>query len=504
MLAWICLGYSSVSFSQFFHHGQVGDVSDSGKSIILDRGMVEGMRPGMQARFYNDQNQMEYIGIGEVIKVNDNYSFWYFRNVPENLKPRTNQKIFYAMQEEALRGRRPIKVVQTKSIKPVGSTDLSLDNSVPSDFIQKSEGFIEGEVAVTTSPTVEYDIKTNESTEWSGGGIPIISDDFSGELESLRPKDEPRLSDSGEIRRQNDLVTANNMIEGSVEKARVAISKGSKGQVAGSTRIETDLTGTIQNDFSKYQDQLVSQKELAQETRLRIVKNGELWSAGLSDKELRRTIVDSGIIQERERRRRAAANLASHHVNLRYSTSVTPKTSEIDPNNSGNNFEMALGYEYLLEDITETLSKWSVEGLVERGISYQDVGGGGINGRIAWGALGFQVHWFPLWKPTAIRKFIPFVGAGIKRGNGDLQSSFLNQAYDVQLVGTDIHAGFRFRFSAGDENYNSSPLGLGFFAMVLAEQNRFNTTTGLQDRDDINTVFELSEIRYAFGISAFF
>ncbi len=504
MLAWLCLGYTSVAFSQFFHHAQVGDVSDSGKSIILDRGMVEGMRPGMKARFYNDESQMDYIGVGEVIKVNDSYSFWYFRNVPETLKPKANQKIFFSMQEEVLRGRRPIKVVQTKSVKTRNRKSISADNSVPNDLIKESEDYVEGEVAVTTQPTVNYDLKTIEETEWSGGGIPIISDDFPGELESVRPKDEPTLSDSGDIREQYKSRTANDMIEGAVDKARVAKSNNSDGQIAGTVRLEGQLTNSIQNDFSKYQDKLVSQKELAQETRSRIRKNGELWSAGLTDNELRRTIVESGVIEERERRRKAAANLASHHVNLRYSTSVTPKTSNIDPNNSGNNFEMALGYEYLLEHMTESLSSWSIEGLVQRGITYQDVGGGGINGRIAWGALGLQVHWFPLWKPTAIRKFIPFVGAGIKRGNGDLQSSFLNQAYDVQLVGTDLHAGLRFRFSAGDEVYNSSPLGLGFIAMISGEQNRFNTTTGLQDRDDIDTVFELSEVRYTFGISAFF
>src|SRR5690606_17331456 len=199
---------------------------------------------------------------------------------------------------------------------------------------------------------------------------------------------------------------------------------------------------------------------------------------------------------------KAAANLASHHVNVRYSTALAPKTTDIDPNHNGNNFGLAFGYEYMLEHATESLANWSVEGIIERGISYQDVGGSGINGRIAWGALGMQVHWYPYYKPTAIRRFIPFLGIGIKRGNGDLESGLLQQTYEVQMLGTDLHAGLRFRFSAGDEIDKSSPIGMGFFVMMSLEQNRFNTTSTLQD--DIDSVYEVSEQRYAFGISAFF
>lgn len=502
MLAWFCLGYASLSMAQFFHQAEVGDVSDSGKSIILNRGMVEGMRPGMQARFYKDENQMEYIGLGEVVKVNDSYSFWYFRNIPENLKPKTAQKIFYSMNEEVLKGRRPFKVVQTKAILS-RSRDTEISNdSVPDDLIIESDKFVEGEVAVTTSPTVDYDLKTIETTQWSGGEIPIISDNFPGELESVRPQTEPALSDSSDFRQQNDLDISNSVIEGSIEKARQAKARGTDGQIAGQIRTNSAISRTTPNDFDRYQDKLTGQNKLALETQSRIKKNGELWSAGLSDKELRRTIVESGVIEERERRRKSASNLASHHINLRYSTAVNPRTSGIDPNNSGNNFGLALGYEYLLEHATEKLSSWSIEGLIERGISYENIGGGGINGRIAWGALGFQVHWFPLWKPTAVRRLIPFVGIGIKRGNGDLQSGFLNQTYDIQMMGTDVHAGLRFRFSAGDEVNNSAPMGLGFFAMMSGEQNRINTTTGLQD--EIDTVYEISEIRYSFGVSAFF
>src|SRR5690606_6430665 len=112
LLAVLCLGTSNNSFAQFFHHAQVGDVSLSGKSIILNRGMVEGMKPGQRARFYRDEARMDFIGVGEVIKVNDAYSFWYFRDLPDELRPKPAQKVFFTLEDDVMQGRRPLKIVQ--------------------------------------------------------------------------------------------------------------------------------------------------------------------------------------------------------------------------------------------------------------------------------------------------------------------------------------------------------------------------------------------------------
>lgn len=502
LLAVLCLGTSNNGFAQFFHHAQVGDVSLSGKSIILNRGMVEGMKPGQRARFYRDESRMDFIGVGEVIKVNDAYSFWYFRDLPDELRPKPAQKVFFTIEDEIMQGRRPLKIVQKNSVNARDRAPNPDDVSVPPEFIQKGDEHIAGEAAVKTKATVDHDARTLETTEWSGGDIPIISEDYPGELESVRPAEAATLKDSTDLREFDKELIATSVTEGAVEKARDAKKRGSDGAVVGRARGEGTMPDSIPNEFDAYQDQLLAQKKLASETRARVKKNGELWSAGLTDSELRRTLVESGVIEERERRRKAAANLASHHVNVRYTTALAPKTTDIDPNHNGNNFGLAFGYEYMLEHATESLANWSVEGIIERGISYQDVGGSGINGRIAWGALGMQVHWYPYYKPTAIRRFIPFLGIGIKRGNGDLESGLLQQSYEVQMLGTDLHAGLRFRFSAGDEVDKSAPIGMGFFVMMSLEQNRFNTTSTLQD--DIDSVYEVSEQRYGFGISAFF
>tara|TARA_R110000868_G_scaffold38661_3_gene135083 strand:+ start:1468 stop:3015 length:1548 start_codon:yes stop_codon:yes gene_type:complete len=502
LLAWICLGYSSYSHAQFFHSATVGDVSKSGKSILLNRGMVEGLKTGVRARFYQDEAQMDFVGVGEVVKVNDNYSFWYFNNIPEQSRPRPSQKLFFAVEEDVLRGRRPLKIVQTKSVQARDRDEVNQENLIPNDLIQKKNSHLEGEKAVKTKATVDYDAQTLESTQWSGGGIPQIVEEYPGELDSVRPTDALELSDTSELRAIEREKTAGMITDGSVQKARISKMKNNDGVIAGKVRGDGYLSDSIPNEFDAYQDQVLAQTKLASETQARVKKNGEMWSAGLSDKELRRTLVESGVLSERERRRKAAANLASHHINLRYSTSIVPQTTDIDPNHNGNNFGMALGYEYLLEHASEKFANWSIEGTIERGISYQDIGGSGINGRIAWGALGFGLHWYPYHKPTAIRKFIPFFGVGIKRGNGDLQSAFLKQSYDVQYLGTDLHAGLRFRFKAGDELNSTSSMGMGFFAMASMENNRVNITTGVED--NIDSVYDISEVRYAFGISAFF
>src|SRR5690606_35900710 len=83
-LAWLCL---SSAWSQFFHHAEVREVSRSGKSIVLQSGSLDGLTVGVHARFYRDEEKLDFIGMGRLIKANDSYSFWYFGELPEDLRP---------------------------------------------------------------------------------------------------------------------------------------------------------------------------------------------------------------------------------------------------------------------------------------------------------------------------------------------------------------------------------------------------------------------------------
>lgn len=500
LLAVTLWSYGYVAQAQFFTHANIGDVSASGRSITLSLGMVEGMRVGLKASFYHDEGRLDYLGTAEVVKTNDNNSFWFFRELPGLAKIRPGQKVFFSIEEEVVRGRRPLKILQQAKVKARDREQSNQD--LPDDLIKIEDQFIAGEAGVSTEMTKEHDLKTEDTTTWSGGDIPLILEEYSGELESVRPKDGPQLLDSSEIRAAEQEKTFKAVSASSVEKVRQARQRNSDGAVVGRAHNPQDLVSSIPNEFEKYQDKLTDQGILAKETQARIARNGDLWSAGLSDQELRRSIVESGVLEERERRRKAATNLASHHINLRFTSAIATRATETDPNNNGQSYAMALGYEYMLEHASASLANWSLEGMFERGIDYQDLGGDNINGRIAWGAFGLQMHWFPFYKPSAVRRFIPFVGAGFRRGNGDLQAGSLTQSYDIQMLSTHAHAGLRYRFSAGDEMDNTSRIGMGFFIMTTFENTRFNTTTGLQD--NIETVYNFTEQRLSLGISAFF
>ena len=369
--------------------------------------------------------------------------------------------------------------------------------------MKREDGFIAGEQAVTTEASVEHDIVVEDKTTWTKGDIAFIQEDYPGELEATRPRDEVTLQDTTNIREKLDDEIFLEVNKGTAKKsAKLSQVKGHQGNF-GRLNSPAELPDSIASSFELYQEDQVAQDKLAAETRARMKRGGELWSAGLSDSELRRTIVESGIIEERERRRKAEANLANHHINLRYSSAVGTQVTDEDPNNRGHSYALAIGYEYMLEHASEKLSSWSIEGLLERGIDYQDLNGSTpINGRIAWGAFGFNVNWFPFYRPSAIRRFIPFVGGGVKRGNGDLQAGSLSQSYDVQMLSSFAHAGLRYRFSAGDELDNTGQVGMGFFVMTTFENTRFNTETGLAD--DIDTVLTKTEQRLIFGLSAFF
>ena len=66
---------------------EIKNISNSGRSLIVDRGSLEGLRVGQLARLYLGQTQAggegptySYIAEAEIIKVHRNYSFWLLRD----------------------------------------------------------------------------------------------------------------------------------------------------------------------------------------------------------------------------------------------------------------------------------------------------------------------------------------------------------------------------------------------------------------------------------------
>ena len=80
LIIFLIINFSSLT-SFAFEQIKILEISSSGKSIILDRGEIEGTKVGDIARLIIQSGEMnrpnlENLSYAEAVKVNSNYSFW--------------------------------------------------------------------------------------------------------------------------------------------------------------------------------------------------------------------------------------------------------------------------------------------------------------------------------------------------------------------------------------------------------------------------------------------
>ena len=90
---------------------EIKNISNSGRSLVVDRGSLEGLRVGQLARLYLNQTQRDgdgptypYIAEAEIIKVHRNYSFWLLRDIEQNSVIKPGQRLLALRRERPFGG----------------------------------------------------------------------------------------------------------------------------------------------------------------------------------------------------------------------------------------------------------------------------------------------------------------------------------------------------------------------------------------------------------------
>lgn len=289
----------------------------------------------------------------------------------------------------------------------------------------------------------------------------------------------------------------------SVEKYN-KLKYGLKGLYAG---IETNPNNNLHEgtDFLDYRSRkLIEQRErekISPEVVERIKREGPRWSQGMDDDQLRQYLIATGIEGELRRQKEALADRPGHELILRYTTGLQSFTTEDDPSNRGTDYALGLSYEWHLKGTMLGLRYWTMEFGLERGISHYDVGG--VNARIVEGSLKGSVNYY-LWnEPSSIRKYMPYIGVGIKRGNGDLESFSFDNVYRYQLLSLPTALmGLKYRFQAGDAKDDALDYGIGINFQLLYESLRYNAQDVLED--NIESVISVNQLKFTVGMNIYF
>jgi hypothetical protein len=499
-------------FADSLEGTRVLQMSSSKKSIVIDLGYAEGLRNGDRSKLFVmsleeglKKPRFTYVAEGEVIKVQNNQSYWFLRKI-KNF--RLLQKgATLSIVRQAKDPRRPF--ISRRTLRIQGRADdqkyyqVSEDKGVPDDLIFEEEDFFEGDRLRGTKATKRQDLEITRKKEYVNIGTEYDDkyDQARKRLVAPSERDDENLLKQAKRKRENEVFDSTSV--NSVKKYN-DLKYGLKGLYSGLVRDPSANVKEGSDFLSVRQRQRIEDqkaRDLSPEAIARIKRNGPRWSQDMDDGQLRDYLIETGVEGELRRQQRSLNEKGGSEITIRYTTNLGTNTTELDENYRGTDYALSFAYEWHLSTTLDSLENFTLELELERGISHYDVGG--VNGRITEGSLKGYVNWYFWNAPNSLYKYMPYVGLGIKRGNGELESGDFDNIYTYQILGfPSSHIGLKYRFKSGDAKDETLKIGFGLNLQLKYESMRYNVNDILVD--DIAASFVSTQTRFSVGFNIYF
>jgi len=512
-----------IPLGQGFELVKVLKVSTSGRSIIIDKGKLEGVALGDWARFIfqsgNPENpKLSDVAVAEAISVVDDQSYWIIHersasaNAYEQLKG--GGHLLFAKANDILNGRRPFKTLaktsytSTENLQQVNELEKE-DETVHGPGIIKHDK--DYEVLDSLKEPVDISEHDLERTEFRPA---TLKQNKKGEL------DEKYIEAVGT--ELNEIAVEEVMPETAKQKemAKKRVFHSTESGVIKKINAQKHGLAEMYNDarhdpnarifsdhsveksvFEQHQYDNQQKKMISPQVYKKIKMGGPLWSADLTDSGLRRYFIQSGLESEFQRQKRALENKESHEILIRFSQGMVDNTNANDGNYRAMYKGLGLGYEFHLMKVKDTLERWSIELGYESASGFYDIGNQNAKGsETTWKGM-LNYYFYNL--PSAIQTFTWYLGTGIATGNAKINSVNLSQSYDYQILSLKYaQLGMKYRFYAGDEKDDAFNYGVGFNFLLSLESSTYKNSEALSD--NINGTFSTNDLKFIVGASVLF
>ncbi len=491
-------------------HGDVvriKEISTSKKSLIVDNGKFEGVTIGTKGKLYFvdktagfDKPSYVFIADGEAIKVHNNHSYWFLKNIENySLIEKGREIVIFRITTDK---RRNLKVRQTHKVSQSQDKDVR-GQSVPEDLVFLEDQFRSSSKLFESYPTREQDIESVENAKFNGAGEEY--DEKFNEVKKIKYIP-PRKFDKkvSEIKKKKELEVFDLTTKGSTDKIN-NLKNGIYSLYQGQER--SGDVGRDKNDlpsiYEKIRDEEIAKAEISPRAVAKLKQEGPLFSSGLTDDQLREFYIRSGIEKELRRQKEVLEEKASHEINIRYATGISDHSTTDDPNHQSADYSISVGYEFHLANSLESLENFTIELTLEQGVGHYDLGG--VNGRFTEAAIKGHANWYFWNSPSKLNKYLPYVGVGFKRGNADVTSFALSSDYSFSYVGLpSFHTGIKYRFKAGDTVDDWVKIGFGLNFMISQEATTYSIIDTVSSEDNINSQFSISQTKMLVGVNLYF
>ncbi len=515
------------ALAQSFRSAQMTEVSRSGRSFALNLGSFNGLDKGMLAEFLVKTSASPHdglrpiqqrLGTAELVKIMPERSYWYFRQVRQDVSYQAGDSVEFALVDDISRGIRPYQgqrrlAVLDQGVHPHPYARSQMDSpSIPWGPNRESPDYILDDEVFINIPQSDSDFEITTYDNWYVSRNKSYLHEYRQEMLRLHPVS--GLDHQGKHQREHFKDSYRKAAQHYFDQAYSSIVEaykfqGSREQIAREESLYSlhDRaqgpgllhTMTVDNAFRRYQNQRQADAQVSLHAKQRIQKGGPLWSADMSESELREFFIQSGLAEERRIQERAFSHVYSNELTFEFGTGVNRTYTTNDPDFQGINYSLGLFYEFHLGRSYQALNRWGLFMGLERSVGFFDIGG--FNAVYQEGHFSIGLNYYLHNQPSTLRDYIVYAGAGVKRGNGELRSAQLFEDYDTQSLSYPLHLGVKYRFSSKDELSNQI-IGWGVNFRLSYEFGTKNIL-GFSD-EEFNQTIEPDSINMVLGLSAYF
>lgn len=452
--------FIAISFAIHAQQGEWGkilEVSGTKKSLIFNKGTLNGLNENEEG-FFITRKGKDFIKVakGKIVRALPGKSFWYLSTIysPELL----SENLYLIPEKDLLRGRKKEEEAHNQVVLPAGVTPITYQD-IPEKIRYKEKDYREGPDLSVPPVRAQKELKVTHYSSWLDQGLRAVEDyEDVVEVKGIPKKELSQESNLLEKQRKNE--TALGTLEGLISKENFL-------------------------DAPASDQKIIRMRE----------REGPLWSADLDDRQLRRYMLEAGMVEEKKRQEFALENRFMDELLFNFAYVVQGNESSNPTGNMASPYAISIGYEYHFMRIARALDPFTFSLFFEGGVDYYDVGGFNARGK-EWSFLG-NFNWYFLSLPSATEKLLGYVGVGFRYGETDLVANELsiNYPYQISALPT-LELGLKYRFPTSSTT-DGFGWGVNFYVNYLKTQ--LNVLVDLQD--DIYSKIDDDEVRLNVGLT---
>lgn len=482
----------------------IKDHTDSKKSLIINKGSLDGLKEGDYGFFYfqedKDSPKLEKVAKVVLVQLSSTYSSWLLKEVykPEFIN-RNQGLVLYSRSRHDL-GKRDFSIrsnkvyLQNETVADDYMEDKEIGAPKNQRLVEDLYTKQEGDLTLTLKEGEDNDV---ESTEFHKYIIKVAA-----EKERFSVEPDGRYVETEALRDVYEDEYYQSSLEGWEKKANSHDSLESmyRRRLKGVDVEEGQEFLTINNSYREALEEKKDKVFLNRRAIKKMSMEGSGWSADMDDQEIRKFIVNSGIIEESDRKQFALRNSLGHEIYVRYSFGLTQNTTEEDNSYQGPGFGINLGYELLMQRLHERFRRFTTDFGLEFANNYFDPNLG-TNVKSVENNFGAKLNYYFWNYPTTMDRVLMFVGLGMKAGSAKLQSSVLSKDYNYKMRSfASLQGGLKYRVGASD--LWKQKMGIGFIALAQYESQSY--TSDEESADNLEGSFSVSDLKLSLGMSFYF